>query len=76
MTSRERVLCALNHQQPDRLPVDVGGTSVSGIAASAYHRLKQHLGISSPTRVVDVYQMLAEPERPIMERFRRGKAAS
>ena len=69
MTSRERVIRALNHQQPDRVPIDLGGTSVSGIAASTYHRLKQHLGISSRTRVVDVYQMLAEVERPVMERF-------
>jgi uroporphyrinogen decarboxylase len=69
MNSRERVLCALNHQRPDRLPIDLGGTRQSGIAASAYHRLKAHLGLSSPTRVFDLYQMLAEVERPVMERF-------
>ncbi|NMC20065.1 MAG: methyltransferase [Thermogutta sp.] len=69
MLSRERVLCALNHQEPDRVPIDLGGTRQSGIAASAYHRLKQHLGIRTPTRVYDLYQMLAEVERPILERF-------
>ena len=69
MTSRERVLCALNHQQPDRIPIDFGGTCVSGIAASTYHRLKQQFGIVSPNRVADVYEMLAEVERPVMERF-------
>jgi uroporphyrinogen decarboxylase len=42
---------------------------VSGIAASTYHRLKQQLGIVSPNRVADVYEMLAEPEQPVMERF-------
>jgi len=46
----------------------MGGTSVASIAASTYHRLKQRLGISSPTRVSDVYQMVAEVERPVMER--------
>jgi len=51
------------------VPIDVGGTRQSGIAASAYHRLKQYLGIDSPTRVYDLYQMLAEVERPILERF-------
>lgn len=69
MNPRERVLCALDHRQPDRVPIDLGGTRQSGIAASAYHALKRHLGIASPTQVFDLYQMLAEVERPIMERF-------
>lgn len=69
MNSRERVLCAINHQQPDRVPIDVGGTRQSGIAASTYHQLKERLGISSTTRVYDLYQMLADVERPVMERF-------
>ena len=38
--------------------------SQSGIAASTYHRLKQHLGLSSPTRVFDLYQMLEDKRRP------------
>ena len=69
MNSRERVLCALDHRQPDRVPIDCGGTRQSGIAASTYHKLKERLGIHTPTRVYDVYQMLAEIERPVMERF-------
>ena len=51
------------------MPIDLGGTRQSGIAASAYHQLKQRLGIATPTRVYDVYQMLAEVECPVMERF-------
>jgi len=69
MNSRERILCTLRHEQPDRLPVDLGGTRQTGIAASTYHALKQQLGLASPTRVFDLYQMLAEVERPVMERF-------
>jgi uroporphyrinogen decarboxylase len=69
MNSRQRVLCAVNHRQPDRVPIDFGGTRQSGIAASAYHRLKQRLGIHTPTRVYDLYQMLAEVERPVLDRF-------
>ncbi|MCY2986505.1 MAG: methyltransferase [Planctomycetota bacterium] len=69
MNSRERILCAIQHQEADRVPIDLGGTRQSGIAASTYQRLKQQLGISSPTRVFDLFQMLAEVERPIMERF-------
>ena len=58
MNSRERVLCAINHQEPDRVPVDLGGTRQSGIAASAYHKLKQKLGLDTPTRIFDVHQMV------------------
>jgi len=69
MNSRERVLAAINHQQPDRVPIDFGGTRQSGIAASTYHKLKQRLGINTSTRVYDLYQMLAEIEEPLLERF-------
>jgi uroporphyrinogen decarboxylase len=69
MNSRQRVLCALNHQEPDRVPIDFGGTRQSGIAASAYHRLKGRLGIGTPSRVYDLCQMLAEIEQPVLKRF-------
>jgi len=69
VTSRERIIHAINHRETDRLPIDLGGTRQSGIAASSYHALKLHLGIATPTRVYDLYQMLAEVERPVMERF-------
>ncbi|MHC4400221.1 MAG: uroporphyrinogen decarboxylase family protein [Planctomycetota bacterium] len=69
MNSRQRVACALNHREPDRVPIDLGGTRQSGVAAGTYHRLKERLGVATPTRVYDLYQMLAEVERPIMERF-------
>ncbi len=41
MTSRERVLRAINFQTPDRVPIDLGGTKSSGIAASTYDRVKK-----------------------------------
>lgn len=69
MNSRQRVLCAINHQEPDRVPIDLGGTRQSGIAALAYHKVKEKLGLNTPTRIFDVYQMIAEVERPVMERF-------
>ena len=69
MNSRERVLAALDHREPDRVPIDLGGTRQSGMAASTYHKLKQRLGLDTPTRMFDVYQMIAEIERPVMDRF-------
>jgi uroporphyrinogen decarboxylase len=71
MTSRERILAAIDHRQPDRVPVDLGATPSSGIAAIAYGNLKRHLGIAGgATRVYDVVQQLAQPEDAILDRFR------
>ena len=44
MNSRERVLTALNHQEPDRVPLYFGGTS-SFLTDTAYYKLKEYLGI-------------------------------
>lgn len=49
MKPRQRVLTALDHNQPDRVPIDVGGSSVSTIIGLAYERLKSHLGVFSET---------------------------
>lgn len=70
MTSRERVLAAIHHRPVDRVPIDLGGTRQSGIAAVACHRLRQHLGLPArPVRVFDLFQMLAEIEADVAERF-------
>lgn len=70
MTSRERVLAAIEHREPDRVPVDMGSTPSSGISAIAYGRLTKGLGLSeSRTRIYDVVQELAQPEEPVLERF-------
>ena len=70
MTTRERVLAAIRHQEPDRVPVDLGATPSSGISTIAYYNLKQHLGITEGhTRVYDVVQQLAQPEEFILDRF-------
>ncbi len=71
MTSRERVLTALAHKEPDRVPIDFGGMRSTGIMAIAYNKLKSYLGIATgETRVYDTMQQLALPEPPILERFR------
>ena len=70
MTSRERILAAIDHRQTDRVPVDLGATPSSGISAIAYGNLKKHLGISQGnTRVYDVVQQRAQPEEFILDRF-------
>ena len=69
MTSRERVLKAVNFQKPDRVPVDLGGTRASGIAASAYDRLKKRFGIHTATKTADSMQILAELEPEMQQRL-------
>lgn len=70
MTSRERVLSAIDHVEPDRVPVDFGSTPSSGISATAYARLAKKMGMaSSKVRVYDVVQELAEPENWALDRF-------
>lgn len=71
MNSRERILASINHKEPDRVPIDLGGFSVTGISAIAYHNLKEYLGISSgQIRVYDLMQQLAQPEEMVLDLFK------
>lgn len=70
MTSRERVLAALNHRQPDRVPIDFSGHRSSGIAAIAYSQLRKFMGLPDrPIRVYDPVQQLAIVDEDVRERF-------
>ena len=70
MTSRERVLAAIDHKTPDRVPVDLGSNPSSGISATAYARLRDHLGVKTGgTLVYDVVQQLAQPEEWALDRL-------
>jgi uroporphyrinogen decarboxylase len=59
LTSRERVRLALNHQEPDRVPVDIGAARITGISAIAYRNLLDHLGLKEDVHVYDIKQQLA-----------------
>ena len=70
MTPRERVLAALNHREPDRVPIDFGGHRSSGIAAMAYAKLREALGLPQrPVRVYDPIQQLAIVDDDVLDRF-------
>jgi uroporphyrinogen-III decarboxylase len=59
VTKKERVFAALNHRQPDRLPVDFGSTGVTGMHASCVAALRSHFGLEErPVKVHEPYQML------------------
>ena len=68
MTSRERIQSALNHVEPDRVPVDFGGHRSSGIMAQAYVRLREILGLPpSKLFVYDFIQQLAVIEDDVLD---------
>ncbi|MFN8465977.1 MAG: uroporphyrinogen decarboxylase family protein [Caldilineaceae bacterium] len=70
MNGRQRVLAAIQHQEPDRVPVDIGSTPSSGISATAHYNLMQYLGQGdTPTRVYDVVQQVAQPDDAFLDRF-------
>jgi uroporphyrinogen decarboxylase len=71
MTSRERVRAALDHRQPDRVPLDLSGHRSSGIAAMAYVRLRRFLGLPDKrVRVYDPVQQLAIVDEDVLQLFR------
>lgn len=59
MTSKERVLTALNHSQPDAVPFDLGATAVTGIHVTCVAALRDYYGLEKrPVKIHEPYQML------------------
>jgi uroporphyrinogen decarboxylase len=70
MKSRERVSLALNHQEPDRIPIDLGGSIVTSITKSAYIDLKQFLGLpQEEIKLLDYVQQLPYLTEDLLQRF-------
>ncbi len=68
MTRRERLLASLNHREPDRVPIDLGGTGVSGIHASVVAALRDRYGLEKrPVKVHEPYQMLGMVEEDLAD---------
>jgi uroporphyrinogen-III decarboxylase len=71
MTSRARVVKALNHEEPDRVPVDFGATGQTGISASTLYRLRAALGLQEkPVTVIEPFQLLGEVEQDLRDLLR------
>jgi uroporphyrinogen decarboxylase len=70
MNSQQRLLTALKHQEPDRVPLDLGATQVTGIHRVAYEGLRQGLGLPTlATNICDTIQGLALPDKDIIDRL-------
>jgi uroporphyrinogen decarboxylase len=70
VNSRERVLAALAHREPDRVPIDLGGTAVSTIAIPTYAGLRRHLGLAEkPIETLEFVQQVAAVDEDVLDRF-------
>ena len=70
MTSRERVLKSLNHEEPDRVPLDLGASVLTGMHVSSIYKLRQAMKLDppgTPIKVLDPYQMLGEVEMDLVD---------
>jgi uroporphyrinogen decarboxylase len=70
VNSRERVVLALNHKEPDRVPIDLGATIVSSIVRASYVELMKYLGMpADQIEMLDHVQQLPYLDEPLLERF-------
>ena len=73
MKSRDRVMQALNHQEPDRIPIDLGATIVTSITNRTYLELEKHLGLPiEEIKVLDYVQQLPYVSEALMRRLRHN----
>ena len=69
MSHRERVLKALNHEETDRVPLDLGSSTATGINLHAYENLKKYLGLDIQTKVLSSRSQLARVDERILRLF-------
>ncbi|MGB9299813.1 MAG: uroporphyrinogen decarboxylase family protein [Anaerolineae bacterium] len=69
MISRDRVLATLAHQEPDHVPLDIGGSDVTGIHRDAFRRLACYLGIEEEVPLYHRVQQLALPSEGMLQRL-------
>ncbi len=67
MTHRERVMAAVSHRQPDRVPIDFGGTRDSTIVVEGYERLKKHFGVEDGNKLCDRMMRVVEVDERILK---------
>jgi hypothetical protein len=70
VSSRERVKCTLQHDEPDRVPLDLGGSAVTGMHVDSVYKLRQALRLDppgTPVKVVEPFQLLGEIAPDLMD---------
>lgn len=71
MTSRQRVLAALKHREPDKTPIDVASTTVSSITIPAYENIQRFMGLApeADPRIAHVHQGVVWPREELLRRY-------
>ena len=78
MTSRERVNLALAHKEADRIPLDLGGSALTGMHVDEVYLLRQALGldpVGTPVKVIEPFQMLGEIKADLVHALRADVVA-
>ena len=67
-SSKQNFIKAINHQQPDKVVIDFGATSVTGIHVLIVEKLREYYGLEKkPVKVVEPYQMLGEIDSQLIK---------
>jgi hypothetical protein len=71
MTPKQRIRAAIDHQQPDKLPIDFGSSFITGIHCSVVEQLRDHYKLEKrPVKICEPYQMLGEVEADLLDAMR------
>jgi uroporphyrinogen decarboxylase len=69
MTRRERVLAAVSHKQPDRVPIDLGGTRDSSLVVEAYEKVKKYFGVEDNNPLCDRMMRVVHVDEQILKKL-------
>ena len=69
MNSRERLLTSLSHREPDHVPLDIGGSDVTGIHRDAYKHLAHYFGLNEDAPICEIVQQVALPEETMLRKL-------
>ncbi len=71
MTPKQRIRAAIDHQEPDKLPIDFGSSGITGIHCSVVEKLRDHYKLEKrPVKICEPYQMLGEVEGDLLDAMR------
>ncbi|MDP6843541.1 MAG: uroporphyrinogen decarboxylase family protein [Rhodospirillales bacterium] len=68
-THRDRILAALNHEEADRVPIDLGGAEFSTMTVPAYKNLQTYLGMNHEPKMLSIIHSVVHPDEEVLKRF-------
>ncbi|MBM4324628.1 MAG: uroporphyrinogen-III decarboxylase [Deltaproteobacteria bacterium] len=69
MISRERVQMALNHQEADRVPIDIGGLAMTSMHLETYKKVLDYFGIQEEIKLVDQFQRSVKISKEVIDKL-------